>query len=112
LRKAELVNRLAEGLAELANVARMVEELRDEERDALGRVLDHGGHMPWQSFDAEFGNDLDESRYWQWHEPQSTMGRLRRCGLLAETTVDGELLVVVPLELRQTLKEALSSLRG
>jgi hypothetical protein len=37
------------------------------------------------------------------------MGRLRMCGLLAETTVDGELLLAVPLELRPILALALAS---
>jgi tetratricopeptide (TPR) repeat protein len=109
LRKAELIERLIGGLTDPANVARMVQELDDEQQAALRKVLDHGGHMPWQGFDAAYGNDLDESRYWQWHEPRTTMGCLRRSGLLAEATVDGELIVAVPVELRQTLKQALSS---
>ena len=48
--------------------------------------------MPWDDFDAAYDNDLDESRYWQWHEPETVMGRLRMCGLLVEAKVDGELL--------------------
>ncbi|HUV88698.1 MAG TPA: hypothetical protein VMY80_03520, partial [Anaerolineae bacterium] len=56
---------------------------------------------PWQDFEARYGSDLEESPYWEWHAPETTMGRLRGRGLLAETTVDGELRVVVPVELRE-----------
>jgi hypothetical protein len=37
------------------------------------------------------------------------MGRLRRRGLLVETTVDAELLVAIPLELRQPLAARLGT---
>jgi tetratricopeptide (TPR) repeat protein len=108
LRKAELVERLVHALPRPETLARMVAGLSDEERDALRQVLAHGGHVPWQDFDAGYGNDLDESRYWQWHQPETTMGRLRLRGLLVEATVDGELRVAIPLELRQALHTVLA----
>jgi tetratricopeptide (TPR) repeat protein len=107
LRKAELLERILEGLNDVNNLQRMVGRLTETDRMALRQVLTSGGHMPWRDFDAEYGNDLEESRYWQWHVPQTTMGRLRHRGLLVETTVDGELLVAVPSELRQPLEELL-----
>jgi hypothetical protein len=70
-------------------------------------VCNQAGTMSWQEFDARYGNDLEESRYWQWFDPESTMGRLRVRGLLVEATVAGELLVAVPVELRPILKELL-----
>ena len=81
----------------------MVRKLGDAEEAALRQVLARGGSMPWHEFDAAYGNDLDQSHYWQWHEPTTVMGRLRRRGLLVEATVDGELLVAVPRELRPIL---------
>jgi len=107
LRKAELVERIITELSDPDNLERVVGGLSDEERAALRQVLAHGGTMPWQDFDATYGNDLEESPYWQWHVPETTMGRLRLRGLLVETTVDGELLVAVPSELRQFLGEML-----
>jgi Flp pilus assembly protein TadD len=107
LRKAELVERLVQALTRPHTLEHVVAGLSDEERDALRQVLARGGHMPWHDFDAEYGNDLDESRYWQWHEPKTAMGHLRLRGLLVEVTVDGELLVAVPLELRQALRSVL-----
>jgi tetratricopeptide (TPR) repeat protein len=108
LRKAELLATIVEGLSNADNVKRIAGQLADAEQSALRQVLASGGHMSWQDFDAEYGNDLEESRYWQWHEPKTIMGRLRHRGLLVETTVDGELLVAVPLEVRQPLAEALA----
>ena len=60
--------------------------------------------MAWEDFDARYGNDLEESRYWQWHTPETTMGQLRLRGLLVEATVDDELYVVVPVDLRGGLR--------
>ena len=107
LRKAELVERLIQALPGPDTLEHLVSGLSDEERSALRQVIARGGHMPWHAFDAEFGNDLDESRFWHWHEPKTTMGRLRLRGLLVEATVDGELLVAIPLELRQALHTVL-----
>jgi tetratricopeptide (TPR) repeat protein len=100
LHKAELAERIAGELQEVDNVARIVTDLDDTERGALRRVLAWGGTMPWADFDAEYGSDLQESQYWQWHVPRTRMGRLRLRGLLVETTVEGALLVAIPLELR------------
>ncbi len=108
LRKAELLDEIVKGLTDAENLARMVGELSREERDALRQVLDQGGEMPWETFDAEYDNDLEESRYWNYHVPQTTMGRLRLHGFLAEAVVDDELLVTVPRELRPLLEKALA----
>jgi hypothetical protein len=42
------------------------------------------------------------------HLSKTRMGRLRLRGLLAEATVDDELLVVVPSDLRQPLRAVLN----
>lgn len=109
LRKAELIDELIATLEEQDHLERIVADLSDEERTALREVLEHGGSMPWQAFDAHYGNDLEESRYWNWHKPETVMGRLRMRGLLAEATVDDELLILVPTELRRPLREIISS---
>jgi Flp pilus assembly protein TadD len=108
LRKAELLQRSVEGLSDPDNLRRMVTDLNDNERAALRQVLAHGGDMAWKEFDAAYGNDLEESPYWNWHVPETTMGRLRERGLLVEVTVDGELRIAVPAELRQKLQKILS----
>lgn len=64
--------------------------------------------VTWQEFDTRHGNDLEESPFWQYHVPETVMGRLRLRGLLVEATVNDELLVVVPAELRQPLGEILA----
>ncbi len=108
LRKAELVQELGRAFAASSNLARLVGGLVAEERAALKEVLDKGGAMPWEAFDKKYGNDLDESPYWQWHVPDTLMGRLRLRGLLVEATVNGKLLVAIPSDLRQGLREVLS----
>ena len=108
LRKAELLQHIVERLSEPGNLARVVAGLADDERAALRDVLARGGTMDWREFDAAYGNDVDESAYWEWHTPKTLMGRLRQRGLLVETTVEGALLVAVPADLRQALGKTLA----
>jgi len=103
LRKADLLSELVKALQSPEAIDHILDGLTKEERTAVLSLLSQGGHMPWLDFDARFGNDMDASPYWQWHQPTTTMGRLRQRGLLVEATVDGELLVIIPLELRQPL---------
>jgi hypothetical protein len=63
--------------------------------------------MAWDDFDARYGNDLEESRYWQWHTPETTMGQLRLRGLLVEATVENKLHVAVPVDVRGDLGKVL-----
>jgi hypothetical protein len=107
LRKAELVDAIIEALRNRMKLKWMVRRLAPEEWDALRAVLDRGGAMEWDAFETRYGSDLEESRYWQWHTPESTMGQLRLHGLLVEATVDEELYVVVPVDLREPLRAIL-----
>lgn len=107
LRKAQLVETIISVLEDRDLLERIVARLDDDEQESLRQVLERGGSMLWEEFDAGYGNDLEESRYWQYHAPETLMGRLRLRGLLAEATVDGQLLVVVPSELRRPLEEIL-----
>lgn len=105
LRKAELIEAITNVLEDAELLAKVVGDLDDKERAALGEVLGRGGTMPWAEFDARYGNDLEESPYWNYHEPETVMGGLRERGLLVEATVGGERLVAVPVELRALLTE-------
>ena len=109
LKKAPLQEFLAEQMQSPAVLENLVAGLSEQERQALRFALEQGGAYDWQAFDQAYGNDLDELAYWQYHEPASVMGRLRLRGLLAEATVDGKLLLIVPLEVRQPLAEALEA---
>ncbi|MBN1658676.1 MAG: tetratricopeptide repeat protein [Anaerolineae bacterium] len=108
LRKADLVNEIVSALTDLSWLAELSARWSDEERDALRALMARDGHMPWQAFDELYDNDLDESRDWQWHKPKSVMGRLRMRGLLVEATVEGELWLAVPVELRPLLRQVLA----
>lgn len=105
LRKAALIDRIMAELMDSHHLRRIVSDLTPVEAAALHKVLDAGGALDWDAFDREFGNDLEESPYWNWHPAESVMGRLRSQSLLAESTVAGEVRVVVPEELREPLWE-------
>jgi Flp pilus assembly protein TadD len=108
LRKVELLQRIHDLLVDQDNLERVIAELKNEECEALRQVLTGGGRMAWQKFDTGYGNDLEESPHWQYHVPKTVMGRLRLRGLLVEATVNDELLIVVPAELRRPLSELLA----
>jgi len=106
-RKAELIDEIIDALTKPENLKRVVRSLGAKERGALRTVLDHSGSIPWEAFDTRYGNDLEESRYWNWHTPETTMGQLRFHGLLVETTVDEVLYVAVPVDLHENLRRIL-----
>lgn len=100
LKKAELHQYLVDYLSDHEGFERVVASLTPEERTAFEYVQENGGTLEWDLFDQEFGNDLDDSPYWNYHEPESVMGRLRSHGLLVEVTVEDNVLVSIPVELR------------
>ena len=106
-RKAQNFELLVAELHDAANVHRIIaDNLDDVERATLHVVLAAGGALPRQEFVARYGGDEDESLHWQ-HFPPDTRSALRYHGLLAETTVDGVVLVAVPVELRPVLTATL-----
>jgi hypothetical protein len=107
LKKKQLHERLVEELPDRYTLEGIVHDLSDEERAALRAVVTRGGTMAWDEFDQRYGNDLEESPYWQYHQPTTLMGRLRQRALLTEATVKDQSLVVIPLALRQPLAEIL-----
>jgi tetratricopeptide (TPR) repeat protein len=107
LNKAPLIERIAETLLDTEELARVVADLDEEARAALREVVQAGGTMPWAAFDARHDNDFDQGPEWTYSSPHTVMGQLRLHGLLVETTVDGEVLVAVPAELRAPLGEIL-----
>ena len=107
LRKAELLQEIVKALRDPDTLQLVVGQLSDAQRTALRQVLREGGTMAWEDFDTHYGNDLEESPYWNWHVPETTMGCLRLRGLLAEATVNRERLVTIPSELRPLLKKVL-----
>lgn len=107
-RKGELVDLLLRVLSNETFVANVVEQLTDTEREALAFVLAGDGRVPWREFADRYDDDMAESPYWDWYTPETIMGRLRLHGLLAEAMVDGELLILVPVELRPILPKLLS----
>lgn len=104
-RKAELIDRLAQTISDEEHLGYQLQELRGKDRRALRAVLDAGGWMDWEQFREEHGDDLDESPYWQWHEPDTVPGVLRMYGLLAIGTHEERVIVVIPEELRSPLEK-------
>ena len=104
LRKAELVDAVAAHLRSAHNLEQAVAELPEHSRTALNYVLEQGGVASWEEFSRHYGNDREESPYWQWVEPKTTMGLLRACGLLYAGTASGEQRVLIPAELRALLR--------
>jgi Flp pilus assembly protein TadD len=99
-KKAQLHEHLVKYLMEPGSISRLLDTLTSEDKTAFHQVLDNGGHMDWDAFDAVYGNDLEESSYWFHNPPKTVMGRLRAHGLLVEASVEDKFFVCVPIELR------------
>ena len=80
--------------------------------DPLRDALERGGSMLWDEFASRYGDDVDESPYWDEAIPTTVMGRLRVHGFLAEATVDGDVFVTVPVELRPIIGRLLGTGQG
>ncbi len=107
-RKDELVLRLVRVLTLPDWLKRTVESFSDEERRALRDVLDAGGVLPWDEFTSRYGHDLDENPFWGDHPPENLMGRLRFFGLISDGTLEGQRVVLMPVEMRNLLSPPLS----
>lgn len=102
LRKQELLDLLVERMKQPETLERLLDSLTPYERKAFSDVLAHV--MDWDAFNDAYGNDFIDSPYWEYHEPQSPMGRLRIRGLIVEA-LDGDRLVIsIPVELREMAK--------
>jgi tetratricopeptide (TPR) repeat protein len=106
-KKAELVKKIVEQMQHRDAIQRVCNALPREEREALQWTLQNGGWRGWKEFTEKFGNDADESPFWNYHEPKSVIGVLRRAGLLAKGTLNNEQVVFIPADARQSLKDAL-----
>ncbi|RME37525.1 MAG: tetratricopeptide repeat protein, partial [Thermoflexia bacterium] len=96
VRKSELIQRLTRVLTDPYWLERIVRGLSAQEQDALWDVLKAGGVMAWELFTERYGDDLGESPDWEYHEPETVMGRLRMLGLLSDGTWEGQYVVLVP----------------
>ncbi len=103
LRKQALLDLLTERMKQPETLGRLLGDLSPYERKAVEEVLARGGVMDWEAFSDAFGDDLIESPYWEFHEPQTPMGRLRIRGLIVEAWDGDKLVISIPVELRQTL---------
>jgi hypothetical protein len=55
-------------------------------------------------FTDKYGSDEDESPYWNYHKPETIIGRLGQAGLLAKGVLDDKQVVLVPMEVRNSIK--------
>jgi tetratricopeptide (TPR) repeat protein len=104
IRKAQLINLLAESLADPKVVDRAWRSLSSEEQEALKFVLDQGGMVPYEEVSRKYGDDLDDYFYWYYRQPETTIGRLRLRGLLFEGGHEGKVVLLIPTEVQKVLK--------
>jgi tetratricopeptide (TPR) repeat protein len=112
LRKAEMGEAIAGWLRTPSFLARTVRRLDEGDRAALGYALDAGGVVPYEDAVARFGDEADDSPYWEAQRIRSSLGRLRVRGLLFAGELEGETVLVVPEELLPALREILGSRSG
>jgi tetratricopeptide (TPR) repeat protein len=102
-RKDRLIEALRASLSDQADLKRVVSGLCGPERALLRSVVEQGGVVPAETLRARYGDEREESPYWEYHQPQSPLGRLLARGLVAVAFVAGQEQIVVPVELRELL---------
>jgi tetratricopeptide (TPR) repeat protein len=107
-KKGELTSRLADYLLEEEFLQRSLENnLVEKERSALQWVMEAGGVRPWKEFIHKYGDDMEESTSWDFHEPESIPGRLRRSALFYSGMLDDQQVAFIPADVRPLLKKLL-----
>ncbi len=109
IRKAELIDLLAESLADPEVVKKVWKGLSNQEREALRFVLNRGGMVAHEEVSRVYEDDLEESSYWYYSEPKTTLGRLRLHGLLCEGEYEGQIVLVIPTEVQEVLRALLET---
>jgi tetratricopeptide (TPR) repeat protein len=109
IRKAELIALLTESLADPEIVKKAWRALDNEEQEALRFILNRGGMVPYDEVSQQYGDDLEDHFYWYYHEPETTIGRLRLHGLLFEGEHEDEVVLVIPMEVRGPLADLLKT---
>ncbi|NMB86746.1 MAG: hypothetical protein GYA17_00205, partial [Chloroflexi bacterium] len=99
-KKGELASRLAKALLDPDSLQPVLEGLTADERRALQWVLEAEGVQPWEDFIFNYGDDMDESTFWNYHEPESIPGRLKMSGLLYSGTLNGQTVAFIPADVR------------
>ena len=61
--------------------------------------------MPYDEVGRKYGDDLEESYYWHYRKPETTIGRLRLHGLLFEGGYEDQVVLVIPTEVRGLLAD-------
>jgi tetratricopeptide (TPR) repeat protein len=108
-KKGELVSWLASHLLDEEFLRlTLKEDLADQEREALLWMLEACGVRPWSEFARKYGEDLYESTYWIYHEPESIPGRLRISGLFFTGTLEGQQVAFIPADVRMLLFKLLT----
>ncbi|HLF75135.1 MAG TPA: hypothetical protein VI524_12355 [Anaerolineales bacterium] len=108
-KKADLINRIIEQMHDPDVVRQVCDQLEQAEQQALQWTLENDGWRAWKEFTEKYGDDSEESPHWNYHEPESIVGRLRRAGFLAKGTLAGREVVFVPADLRESLMACLKT---
>jgi|GEM_PF-3198310 tetratricopeptide (TPR) repeat protein len=104
-KKAELINSIVERMQDAEAVKIVWDDyLNDEERNAVIWVLENRGARPLKDFTDKYGSDEEESPYWNYHKPETIIGRLGQAGFLAKGTLNGVPFVLVPMEIKNSIK--------
>ena len=91
----------------LLNYGKFLYERTKKEREALQWVLEADGVRPWKEFVGKYGDDEDETKSWNFDEPESIPGRLRLSGLLFSGKLNDQVVAFIPVDARPLLQKLL-----
>jgi len=105
-RKAQLIERLVKAMTDEETFELVWKShLSKKEKQAILWVIKNNGVQLWSEFIDRYGDDMEESPYWQYHTPETIPGRLRMMQFLAVGALDGQAVCLIPYELRAMLRK-------
>lgn len=105
--KRDKLHTLEEVVSDPSRLRQVGASLTDVQRGVLAQVLAGGGVVKYQTVSRKYGDEADDSYFWNSHPPTSAIGQLRLWGLLlVGRMIMGqrrEKVLVVPSDLRADL---------
>lgn len=110
--KRDRIRNIVEFLTRADSAEMIYDELEDEKKQLLVMLLDNEGGVKYNVVSKKFGDEKDDSYWWEEEMPDSTIGQLRMMGLIAvgKANFNGRRYktVIIPKDVRPVVEKVLS----
>ena len=109
LSRKDRAAQIASALVDLESLGRVLGSLDEKGRELLTLILESGGICETAAITERFGSDEEDGWFWVEDPPTSTLGQVRLRGLVFVGLSDSQRVALIPMELRELIRDALGS---